>query len=61
MNEYTFTFGRENEERKETIEADNFEDAAEKACALCKLWRCKITHVAWFEDNRRQQSIVQYT
>lgn len=61
MNEYTFTFWRDEKQRKQTIEAADFDEAARKACQLCERHRLKLTHVEWSEDGRRQQSIVQYT
>jgi coenzyme F420-reducing hydrogenase beta subunit len=61
MNEYTFTFQRDDKQRKETIEAPDFDEAARKACHLCERYRAKLCHVEWSEDGRRQQSIVQYT
>jgi coenzyme F420-reducing hydrogenase beta subunit len=60
MNEYTFTFQRDDKERQETIEASDFDEAARKACHLCERFRCKISRIEWSEDGKRQRSDVQY-
>jgi hypothetical protein len=60
MNEYQFTFRREDEEQTTTIDAPDFDDAARQACQLCERHKCKIARVEWSEDGRRHRSDVQY-
>jgi hypothetical protein len=60
VNEYTFTLQRDDKQRKETIEAADFDEAARKACHLCERLGAKICHVEWVENERRHRSDVQY-
>lgn len=62
LNEYRFTFMRDNAEKRDSIEAPTLEAATAAAEAFCKLNGCVIASVEWFdaEAQRWRKSAVQY-